>query len=146
MGQYCFRGEVKLNVTAAWAVRWVIFLWIPSGLAFFFPMTKVLIPTSCQSATGDCLAALEVLNDNVKGGTTNIVGAAMRGKKIKLLLSWSLILCSLGISAQQGIHKNQLKTYSRNQARGFMQCSAIQCSYHKAKIVAVKLLSKKKKK
>lgn len=45
----------------------------------FFPMTEVLIFTSCQSATGHCLAALEALSDNVKGNTANIVGAATRG-------------------------------------------------------------------
>lgn len=39
-------------------------------------MTKVLIRTSCQSAIGDGLVALEALSDNVKGDTANIVGAA----------------------------------------------------------------------
>lgn len=48
----------------------------------FFSMNQVLMPTSCQSATGDCLAALEALSDNVKGDTTNIGGAATRGKKL----------------------------------------------------------------
>lgn len=68
-------------------------------------MTKGLISTPCQSATGDCLAALEALSDNVKGNTTNILGAATRVEKLKLLLSPSLILCPLGISAQEGIQK-----------------------------------------
>lgn len=92
----------------------------------FFPVTEVLIFTSCQSATGDCLVDLEVQNDNIKGNTTNKGAATVRGKRIKPLLSLALILCSLGISVQPGIHKTQLKTYRRSQECDFAQCSTIE--------------------
>lgn len=95
----------------------------------------MLILTSCQSATGDCLAALEALRDNIRRDTTNAVGRAASGIKNKLMLNPSLILHCLGISAQQGIHKNQLKTCSQNQACDFTQCPDIKCSCQKAKKV-----------
>lgn len=112
------------------------------GFFLFFPplfhVTEVLTPSCRQSATGDRLAAPEALSDSVEGDdAANRVEAAARGKKkkkkIKLLFSLPLVLRSVGISEQRGIHENQLKIYSRNQARGIPQHADIKLSYHKAK-------------